>query len=87
MSGADRYEYRNVLRRFLTRNAGAPTREVARILGHSISYIYMYADPPDDQVRHFPADRVVDVTRETGDTSLIEWLAAQCGGRFTKEAH
>ncbi len=41
------------------------------------------ADDPDASGARNPLDRVSDIVRATGDTSLIQWLCHEAGGFFT----
>ena len=46
--------------------------------------LYQWAKPPENGGKTNPLDRVVELTKISGDTQLVEWLCEQAGGIFLR---
>jgi hypothetical protein len=60
-------------------------KQVAADLGLSLSLIYKWAEPPDDQAGSGttnPLDRLEILLRTTGDRRLVQWICQRAGGFF-----
>jgi len=60
-------------------------KQVAADLGLSLSLIYKWAEPPDDQAGSGatnPLDRLEILLRSTNDLRLIQWICQRAGGFF-----
>ena len=70
-------------------------KQVAADLGLSLSLIYKWAEPPDDQAGSGatnPLDRLAILIRSTNDLRLVQWICQRAGGFFihnpkTRNAH
>ena len=70
-------------------------KQVASDLGLSLSLIYKWAEPPDNQSGSGatnPLDRLEILLRSTNDLRLIQWMCQRAGGFFihnpkTHKAH
>jgi hypothetical protein len=64
----------------------ANPKEVAAELGLSLSLVYKWAEPPDEDRSGAanPLDRVATLYRCTRDERLVQWLCEQAGGFFIK---
>jgi hypothetical protein len=60
-------------------------KQVAADLGLSLSLIYKWAEPPDDQSGSGatnPLDRLEILLRSTNDPRLVQWICERAGGFF-----
>jgi hypothetical protein len=60
-------------------------KQVAADLGLSLSLIYKWAEPPDDQAGSGatnPLDRLEILLRSTNDLRLVQWICQRAGGFF-----
>ncbi len=70
-------------------------KQVAADLGLSLSLIYKWSEPPDDQAGSGatnPLDRLEILLRTTKDLRLVQWICQRAGGFFihnpkTHKAH
>jgi hypothetical protein len=70
-------------------------KQVAADLGLSLSLIYKWSEPPDDQAGSGatnPLDRLEILIRTTNDLRLVQWICQRAGGFFihnpkTHKAH
>lgn len=60
-------------------------RTLAETIGVRAGYLLDAANPDRDEVQ-FQARLLVPLMRATEDTTLLEWLAGQMGGVFTRRA-
>jgi hypothetical protein len=60
-------------------------KNAAAELGLSLSMVYKWAEPPDQQSGAVnPLDRVVTLTHLSQDTRIVQWLCQKSGGFFIK---
>lgn len=62
-------------------------KQVAADLGLSLSLIYKWAEPPDDQSGSGatnPLDRMEILLRSTNDLRLVQWICQRAGGFFIR---
>ena len=62
-------------------------KQVAADLGLSLSLIYKWAEPPDDQSGSGatnPLDRLEILLRSTSDPRLVQWICERAGGFFIR---
>lgn len=60
-------------------------KNVASELGLSLSMVYKWAEPPDQQSGAVnPLDRVVTLTRLSQDARIVQWLSQKSDGFFIK---
>ncbi len=62
-------------------------KQVAADLGLSLSMIYKWAEPPDEQAGSGaanPLDRIEALIRCTRDERIVQWLAQRAGGFFIR---
>jgi hypothetical protein len=60
-------------------------KNAAAELGLSLSMVYKWAEPPDQQSGATnPLDRVVTLTRLSHDARIVQWLCQKSGGFFIK---
>ena len=60
-------------------------KQISAEMGLSLSLIYKWAEPPQDEVgsgTHNPLDRVEQLVRITNDTRIAQWVAERAGGFF-----
>ncbi len=77
-------ESHEVLRQALEK---ASPKEIAADLGVSLSLVYKWSQPADDEGGSGttnPLDRVVQLFRITQDDFIIQWLCRRSGGFFVK---
>jgi len=60
-------------------------KHAASELGLSLSMVYKWAEPPDQQSGAVnPLDRVAALAKLSGDTRIVQWLCQNAGGFFIK---
>jgi len=62
-------------------------KQIAADLQLSLSLIYKWAEPPDDESGSgtgSPLDRVGQLIRSTGDARLAQWVCEQAGGFYIR---
>ncbi|HXI50516.1 MAG TPA: phage regulatory CII family protein [Candidatus Saccharimonadales bacterium] len=62
-------------------------KQVASDLGLSVSMIYKWAEPPEDNAGSGsanPLDRIESLIRSTHDERLVQWIAQKAGGFFIR---
>lgn len=63
-------------------------KEIASQLGISLSLVYKWSQPPEDEGQgsgsRNPLDRTTELIRLTRDIRIIQWLCQQCGGFFVR---
>ncbi len=65
----------------------ASPKQVASELGLSLSMVYKWAEPPEDNAGSGatnPLDRITALYRGTNDVRLIQWICQQAGGFFIR---
>ena len=65
----------------------ASPKQVASELGLSLSMIYKWAEPPENDAGSGatnPLDRIAALYRGTQDVRLIQWICQQAGGFFIR---
>jgi len=68
----------------------ANPKEIASELGISLSLVYKWSQPGDDEGGSGttnPLDRVLQLFRITKDDFIIQWLCRKSGGFFVKNPH
>ena len=77
-------ESHEVLRELLEK---CNAKQIAADLGLSLSLIYKWAEPADDQHGSGttnPLDRIEALIRSSGDVRLVQWICERAGGFFIK---
>ena len=60
-------------------------KQIAADMGLSLSLIYKWAEPPEDESgTGSPLDRVGQLIRITGDTRVAQWVCEQADGFFIR---
>lgn len=63
-------------------------KEIASQLGISLSLVYKWSQPPEEEGQgsgsRNPLDRTTELIRLTRDIRIIQWLCHQCGGFFVR---
>jgi hypothetical protein len=63
-------------------------KEIASELGISLSLVYKWSQPPEEEGQgsgsRNPLDRTTELMRLTKDTSIIKWLCQQAGGYYVR---
>ena len=62
-------------------------KQIAAEMGLSLSLIYKWAEPPEDESGSgtgSPLDRVGQLLRVTGDARVAQWVCEQSGGFFIR---
>lgn len=62
-------------------------KQVAAELGLSLSMIYKWAEPPDEDAgsgTSNPLDRIESLLRCSGDPRIVQWICQRSGGFFIK---
>lgn len=79
-------ESHEVLRQALDK---ASPKEIAAELGVSLSLVYKWSQPSDEEGSGTanPLDRVVRLFQVTQDDFIIQWLCRKSGGFFVKNPH
>ena len=65
-------------------------KQIAADMGLSLSLIYKWAEPPEDDSgsgASSPLDRVGQLIRITGDTRIAQWVCEQANGFFIRNPH
>ena len=65
-------------------------KQIAGDMGLSLSLIYKWAEPPEDNSgsgASSPLDRVGQIIRITGDTRVAQWVCEQADGFFIRNPH
>ena len=77
-------ESHDVLRQALRKTT---PKAVAAELGVSLSLVYKWAEKPTDEISrsHNPLDRLLQIIRLSGDTTIVDWLCQKQGGHFVKD--
>jgi hypothetical protein len=62
------------------------TKRIAADLGLSISLVYKWAEPPEENGSGAanPLDRVETLVRTTNDTRIVQWICERAGGFFIR---
>ena len=80
-------EAHEVMREVLKRTSA---KQIAADLGLSLSLIYKWAEPPENDSgsgASSPLDRVGQLVRSSGDTRPAQWVCEQAGGFFIRNPH
>ena len=63
-------------------------KEIASELGISLSLVYKWSQPPEEEGQGSgsknPLDRTTELIRLTRDSRIIQWLCQQSGGFFVR---
>lgn len=65
-------------------------KQIAADMGLSLSLIYKWAEPPEDETgsgASSPLDRVGQLIRITGDVRIAQWVCEQADGFFIRNPH
>jgi hypothetical protein len=65
----------------------ASPKRIAAEMGLSLSMIYKWAEPPDDEYgsgASNPLDRMETLVRCTNDPQLVQWICEKAGGFFIR---
>src|ERR1043165_3172590 len=65
-------------------------KQIAAEMGLSLSLIYKWAEPPEDDSgsgASSPLDRVGQLIRITGDARVAQWVCEQANGFFIRNPH
>jgi hypothetical protein len=65
-------------------------KQIAADMGLSLSLIYKWAEPPEDDSgsgASSPLDRVGQLIRITGDARIAQWVCEQANGFFIRNPH
>jgi hypothetical protein len=77
-------ESHEVMKEVLKRTSA---KQIAADLGLSLSLIYKWAEPPEDDSgsgANSPLDRVGQLVRTTHDTRIAQWVCEQAGGFYIR---
>lgn len=65
-------------------------KQIAADLGLSLSLIYKWAEPPENDSgsgASSPLERVAQLVRTTRDTRIAQWVCEQAGGFYIRNPH
>ena len=65
-------------------------KQIAADMGLSLSLIYKWAEPPEDDSgsgASSPLDRVGQLVRISGDARIAQWVCEQAGGFYIRNPH